>query len=152
VLQQWTEGFTWFGPPKRNILRPRRRLLYYCVWCCSSVEFNLRRAEVKRTCLVLMFFRAFYSSRLGSYNETEGPTGGPGADKTLYSRTLIARSNKRYLQQSGHALSCCLPRCTRSAVWCRAVESLGTVAVPDEWSIVSALHCSRTIAIYSHAL
>jgi hypothetical protein len=31
---------------------------------------------------------------LGSYNETKGPTGGLRAGKTLYSRTLIARSNK----------------------------------------------------------
>jgi hypothetical protein len=37
-------------------------------------------------------------------------------------------------------------------VWRCAIESLGTVAVPDEWSIVLALHCSRIVAIYLHAL
>jgi hypothetical protein len=30
--------------------------------------------------------RAFYSSRSGSYNESRGPTGGLGADKTLCCR------------------------------------------------------------------
>jgi hypothetical protein len=34
----------------------------------------------------------------------------------------------------------------------RAVESLGTVAVSDKWSIVVALHCSRIVAAYLHAL
>jgi hypothetical protein len=29
--------------------------------------------------------RAFYSLRLGSYNETRGPTGGPEVVETLYS-------------------------------------------------------------------
>jgi hypothetical protein len=42
-----------------------------------------------------------------------------------------------------------LPRCTRSAVWCRAVELLSTVAM--SWSIVLALHCSRSVAAYPHA-
>jgi hypothetical protein len=45
-----------------------------------------------------------------------------------------------------------LPRCTRSAVWRCAVESLGTVAVPVEWSIVLVLYCSRNVAAYLHAL
>jgi hypothetical protein len=44
-----------------------------------------------------------------------------------------------------------LPRCTRSAAWRRSVESLGTVVVSGEWSIVLALRCSHTIAIYLHA-
>jgi hypothetical protein len=35
-----------------------------------------------------------------------------------------------------------------SAVWRRAVESLRTVAVPGEWSIVLALHYSRTVVVY----
>jgi hypothetical protein len=33
-----------------------------------------------------------------------------------------------------------------SAVWRRAVESLGTVVVPGEWSIVLASHCNYTVA------
>jgi hypothetical protein len=31
-------------------------------------------------------------------------------------------------------------------VWRCAVESLSTVVVPDEWSIVLTSHCSHTIA------
>jgi hypothetical protein len=92
---RWIQGFTWFGPPEHTTLRPRRRLLYCCV-CVrySSRELNLRRVVVKQTCLVLASTWAFYSLRSGSYNETQGPTGGPGAGKTLCSRTLMARSSK----------------------------------------------------------
>jgi hypothetical protein len=60
----------------------------------SSQELNIRRVEVKRTCLVLASSRAFYSSRPSNYNETQGTTGGPGAGKTLCSRALMARSSK----------------------------------------------------------
>jgi hypothetical protein len=42
--------------------------------------------------------------------------------------------------------------CTQSAVWCRAVEPLDTVAVTDEWSIVLASHCNRTVDVCLHAL
>jgi hypothetical protein len=49
-------------------------------------------------------------------------------------------------------LSCCLPRCTRLAVWCRAVESLSTVAVLDEWSIMPMLYCSRIVAVCAYVL
>jgi hypothetical protein len=58
---------------------------------CSSHELNLPRRAlsglrgVKRTCLVLASIRAFYSSRPDNYNETQGPTGGPRAGKTLCS-------------------------------------------------------------------
>jgi hypothetical protein len=45
-----------------------------------------------------------------------------------------------------------LPRCTRSAAWHRAVESLGTVVMSDEWSIVLMLHCSHTIPACPQAL
>jgi hypothetical protein len=44
--------------------------------------------------LILAFSRAFYSSRAGSYNETQGPTGDPGAGKTLCSMALMARSSE----------------------------------------------------------
>jgi hypothetical protein len=76
----------------------------------------------------------------------------PGQVKPYGGRALMARGSKRCLQWHGHAWSCRLPRCTRSVVWRRAVESLGTVAVQDEWSIVLALHCSRIVAAYLHAL
>jgi hypothetical protein len=48
--------------------------------------------------------------------------------------------------------SCRLPCSTRSTVWHCAVELLGTVAVLGEWSIVLAMHCSRTVAACLHAL
>jgi hypothetical protein len=51
----------------------------------------------------------------------------------------------------GTACLVVLPCCTRSAVWCRAVELLSTVAVSDEWSIVLVLHCSHSVAAYPHA-
>jgi hypothetical protein len=37
-------------------------------------------------------------------------------------------------------------------VWRHAVESLGTIAVTDEWSIVSVLHCSHIVDACLHAL
>jgi hypothetical protein len=56
------------------------------------------------------------------------------------------------LQRCGHVWSYHLPRCTRSTVWCCTVESLGTVAVPDEWSIVPTSHCSHTVDVCLHTL
>jgi hypothetical protein len=44
------------------------------------------------------------------------------------------------------------PRCTRLAVWCRAVESPCTVTVPGKRSTVVELYCSSTVAICSHSL
>jgi hypothetical protein len=95
---------------------------------------------------------AFYSSMSDSYTVTQGPTGGPRLVGSLYSRTLMAMSSKCCLQRCGHAWSCHLPRCTRSAAWRRAVESLGTVAVPGKWSTVLMLHYSRTIDACLHIL
>jgi hypothetical protein len=37
-------------------------------------------------------------------------------------------------------------------MWHYVVESLGTVAVPAEWSIVLTLHYSHTVAACLHAL
>jgi hypothetical protein len=37
-------------------------------------------------------------------------------------------------------------------MWHHAVEALGTVAVPGEWSMVLVLNCSRTVAAYLYAL
>jgi hypothetical protein len=34
------------------------------------------------------------------------------------------------------------PTTLHSVVWRHAIESLGTIVVPGEWSIVLALHCS----------
>jgi hypothetical protein len=45
-----------------------------------------------------------------------------------------------------------MPHCTQSVVWRCAVESLATVAVAAEWSIVLALHYSHTIATCLHIM
>jgi hypothetical protein len=45
-----------------------------------------------------------------------------------------------------------LPHHTWSAAWCCAARSPGTIAVPDEWSIGSMLHYSRTVAVCPHVL
>jgi hypothetical protein len=37
--------------------------------------------------------RAFYSSSSGSYNESQCPTGGPGAGKVLHGRVAVVRSS-----------------------------------------------------------
>jgi hypothetical protein len=49
------------------------------------------RVGVEGTSLVLVSTRAFYSSRLDSYNETQGPTCDLKAGRILCSRTLMAR-------------------------------------------------------------
>jgi hypothetical protein len=60
---RWTRGFTWFGPPERNTLRPRENGV---VLMCLSAR--LRSSFV---CLLpLASARTFYSSRPGSYSET----------------------------------------------------------------------------------
>jgi hypothetical protein len=128
----------------------RIRDVLLCVRCLSR-ELNLPELEL-RAPLILTSARTFYNSRPDSYNETQDPTCGPGAGKILCSRALMTRSSQWRLQQCGHVWSYRLPCCTWSAVWCRAVESLGTVAVPDEWSIVLTSHCSCTVDAYMHAL
>jgi hypothetical protein len=50
------------------------------------------------------------------------------------------------LQRRGYAWPCHLPHCTRLAAWRRAVALLGTVAVPNEWSIALALCYNHTVA------
>jgi hypothetical protein len=85
--------------------------------------------------------RVFYSSRSGSYNETQCTTSGPRVVKTLCSRALIVRNIKWCLQRCAHVWSCHLPHYTRSAVWRRAVESLGTVdACPHILQVLMTLH------------
>jgi hypothetical protein len=58
--------------------------------CFLTLSLNLPKRVYKRTCLLLISTRFFYSSRLGSYNETQDLTYGRGAGKTLCSRALTA--------------------------------------------------------------
>jgi hypothetical protein len=65
--------------------------------CRSVIPYVHRRTELycAKACLARAFpffdlseevsTRSFYSSRLGSYNESRGPTGGPEVVETLYS-------------------------------------------------------------------
>jgi hypothetical protein len=141
---RWAWRFTWFRPPERNILWPRENRVV------------LLKSGLVRVSLSLYFFwppemtstRAFYSSRSDSYNESQGPIGGLRAGKTLCCMAPPARSSKWCLQWRRYAWSCRLPHCTHSAVWRRAVASLGTVAVSDEWYIALALCYSRTVATH----
>jgi hypothetical protein len=92
--------------------------------------------ESKRTCLVLVSARAFYTSRPDNYNETQCPTGGLGLGKTLCSRTLMARSSKRCLQRYGchRVLSSRLTTSHACTVWHRVVGPPGTIAIHREWA------------------
>jgi hypothetical protein len=58
---RWTRGFTWFGPPERNTLRPR---VNGVVLLCLSVRLKSRGP------LSLASARTFYSSRPDNYSET----------------------------------------------------------------------------------
>jgi hypothetical protein len=63
---RWTRGFTWFGPPERNTLRPQ---VNGVVLLCLSVRLKSRgplRVYALGVC------RAFSSSRPSSYSETPG--------------------------------------------------------------------------------
>jgi hypothetical protein len=64
--------------------------------CCSSIGLALSELGLREPLfsLVPASVQVFYSLRSGSYNETQGPTGGPEVDKTIYSRALIDRSSK----------------------------------------------------------
>jgi hypothetical protein len=55
------EGFTWFEPPERNILRPQENESYITV-CCSSIGLALGCLGFSLS--ILTFVVAFYRSRL----------------------------------------------------------------------------------------
>jgi hypothetical protein len=81
------------GSGRRSIIPydyGRMRIILFTSWLFLSVALS----GLKRTCLVLMSTQSFYSSRLASYNETQGLTCGPGAGKTICYRVLMTRSSK----------------------------------------------------------
>jgi hypothetical protein len=73
----WIRRFTWFGSSERNTL------------CSQENEVVLLKPRLARVSLSLSFFDplevastwVFYSSRLSSYNELQGTTGGFGQVK-----------------------------------------------------------------------
>jgi hypothetical protein len=84
------------GLGRRNVIsyvHGRMGVVLLCVRC-SSYELNLLELGLRATTLVLASARAFYNSRPDSYNETQGPTGGPGASKTLCGRALMTKSSE----------------------------------------------------------
>jgi hypothetical protein len=76
----------WFRPPERNTLCPRDNGVVLLKPGLARVSRSLfsSREYVSDPCEELSV-RAFYSSRLGSYIETWGPTSGPEMVETLYS-------------------------------------------------------------------
>jgi hypothetical protein len=82
----------WFGSLECNTLHPREN------------EVILLKSGLARVSLSLPPFflgpcglaptQAFYSSRLGSYNKSQGPISGPRAGRTLCYRAPMARSSK----------------------------------------------------------
>jgi hypothetical protein len=74
-------------PSERNNLRENRVVLSkHDLAHVSFIIFFLQPCEVMST-------RVFYSSSSGSYNESQGPTGGLGAGKSLRDRAPVARSS-----------------------------------------------------------
>jgi hypothetical protein len=75
----------WFEPPERNTL---------CSWreCCITVRVTLFNSQLNLVFCVVYW--AFYSSKPGSYNITQGLTGGLRVVRSLYSGALTVRSSK----------------------------------------------------------
>jgi hypothetical protein len=76
--------FTWFGPSKRNTLRPWDEFVLLCV-LQASIELASKVLKwYERTFLLkLVAARSLYRTGPGSYMQTRGPTGGPGVVDTL---------------------------------------------------------------------
>jgi hypothetical protein len=68
----------WFGLPEHNTVCPRENGVVLLKPALLEPFLFAYPCEVVST-------RAFYSSKLGSYIETRGPTGGPEVVETLYS-------------------------------------------------------------------
>jgi hypothetical protein len=72
---RWTRGFTWFGPPERNTLRPRAKGVV--LMCLNARLRSLLFSPSVRACgvhpLWLSSARTFYSPRAGSYREAPWP-------------------------------------------------------------------------------
>jgi hypothetical protein len=85
---RWTRGFTWFGPPERNTLRPR---VNGVVLLCLSARL---RSSLLSPCVSVCVCVCVSSWRLpGPFIaqgrvvtvRPHGPTGGPGAGRPLRS-------------------------------------------------------------------
>jgi hypothetical protein len=84
--------------------------------------------------LVLASTRAFYSSRPDSYNETQGPTGGPRVGKTICSRALMLGVANDVFNGIEVVASCRLALSRACAARRRDVGLPDTVVVHCEWA------------------
>jgi hypothetical protein len=71
-----------------------RVVLFKRCFFLSVASSGLAELGLRGPSLILSSALTFYSSRPDSYNETQDPTGDPGAGKTLCNRALIVRSSE----------------------------------------------------------
>jgi hypothetical protein len=140
------------GSGRRSVIPYVHGKMRVVLQCAIQALALLFQSWVERTCLVLASARFFYSSRLGNYNETQGPTGERRAGKILCSRTLIARVKNDVF--NGVDTSSLVTCHTALGQQCDVMVSshFDTVAVPSEWSTLMASCCSRTVDACPHAL
>jgi hypothetical protein len=79
---RWTRGFTWFGPPERNTLRPRVKevLLLYLSVRLKSLSVSSSPSRSWR------LPGPFIAQGRAVTVRPHGPTGGPGAVRPLRSK------------------------------------------------------------------
>jgi hypothetical protein len=77
----WIRGFTWFGPPERNTLRPR---VNGVVLLCLSVR--LKSLSVSSSPPSWRLPGPFIAQGRAVTVRPHGPTGGPGAGRPLRSK------------------------------------------------------------------
>jgi hypothetical protein len=73
----------------RNTLRSRKNEVVLPTPNLACVSLSLSFFDLCE----LASTRAFYSSSSDSYNESQGPTGGPGAGKALRGRATVGRNS-----------------------------------------------------------
>jgi hypothetical protein len=72
---RWTRGFTWFGPPERNTLRPRE----------NGVVLPCLSARLRSSFLCVCLPGPFIAQGRAVTVRPHGPIGGPGAGRPLRS-------------------------------------------------------------------
>jgi hypothetical protein len=91
---RWTRGFTWFGPPERNIVRPRAKgVVLLCLSArlrSSLFSLLVRVCGVRPPCAVhppcgVRPPGPFIAQGRAVTGWPHGPTGGPGAGRPLRS-------------------------------------------------------------------
>jgi hypothetical protein len=91
----WTQRFTWFRPPERNILRSRRGVC--CITMLAQIWVELAQNSLRN----LTSTQPFIAQGCDSYIATQGLAGGPEVVWSLRYTSLLARSRKGCLQWRG---------------------------------------------------